>query len=93
MGCPAAKAAYTAGLKIRKTLAESDAGNRDKQRALSVSYKKFAILAEKEGDGEAARDYYRRCLGMFEEITASAEHVSSEDAEELETLREKAGLE
>ncbi len=67
---PAARASYTAGLKIRETLAARDPENTQWQRDLSISHEKLGNIATAQGDLPAARASYTAQLKIAETLAA-----------------------
>jgi tetratricopeptide (TPR) repeat protein len=84
--------AYRDSLGIRKSLAASDPGNTQWQRDLWVSYAKLADLAERQKHISEAQDYWKNAFEILSGIDKRGLHLSPEDREFLDTLRQKAGL-
>ncbi|MBS0160268.1 MAG: hypothetical protein JSS26_16955, partial [Nitrospira sp.] len=67
-------------------------GNTQWQRDLWVSYWKLADLAEQQKHISEARDYWKNAFEILSGIDKRGLHLSPEDREFLDTLRQKAGL-
>ncbi|MBX3336208.1 MAG: DUF4062 domain-containing protein [Nitrospira sp.] len=84
--------AYRDSLTIAKSHAASDPGNTDWQRDLWVSYWKLADLAERQKHISEARGYWKQAFDVLSEIDKRGLHLSPEDRQHLDRLRQKAGL-
>jgi hypothetical protein len=92
--CPSlddATQAYRDSLAIAKKLAAGDPSNTQWQRDLSVSYWKFADLAEKQNNSRETRTYWKQAFDVLSGIDKRGLHLSPEDRQFLETLRGKVG--
>ena len=83
--------AYRDGLGIRKKLAAGDPSNTEWKRDLSVSYWRMADLAEQQNNPREARTYWKQAFDVLSGIDKRGLHLSPEDRQFLETLREKVG--
>ena len=81
--------AYRDSLTIRKTLATSDPGNTDWQRDLWVSYWRLADLAERRMKAGEAQAYWKQAFDILSAIDKRGLHLSPEDRQYLEALRDK----
>jgi len=80
---------YEAGLAIAKRLAACDLTNTVWQRDLSEFYRELADLAEKQNRPADARKHQEQAVDVLTGIEQRGLHLSSEDRQFLETLREK----
>jgi predicted negative regulator of RcsB-dependent stress response len=67
----AARAAYASGLSIMQRLAQSDPGNAQWQRDLSVSHNNIGDVARAQGDLVAARAAYASGLSIMQRLAQS----------------------
>ena len=81
---------YGDSLAIAKKLVASDLSNTLWQRHLYVSHSKMAGLAERQKKPDQARGHWQQAFDVLSAIEKRGLHVSPEDREYLEILREKA---
>ncbi|MBS0180185.1 MAG: hypothetical protein JSR20_15630, partial [Nitrospira sp.] len=79
-------------LTIRTQLAASDASNHQWQLDLSECYRKSGDVAERRKKSSEAHIYWKQAFDVLSEIDKRGLHLSPEDRQYLETLRQKAGL-
>ena len=82
--------AYGDGLTVRKKLAAGDSSNTQWQRDLYVSYWRLADLAERRNQAVEARGYWKQAFDVLSAIEKRGLHLSPNDRQALEQLRQKA---
>ena len=83
--------AYGDGLAIAKQLAADDPTNTQWQRDLSISYNKLGDVAERQSKTAESVAYWKLALTVLSGIQARGLHLSPQDRQWLQRLREKVG--
>jgi tetratricopeptide (TPR) repeat protein len=83
--------AYNDALAIAKELADSYPRKARWQRVLSELYRSLADLAERQNKDSEAQDYWKQALDVLSDIENRGLHLSSEDRQWFERLRQKTG--
>ena len=84
-----AQEAYEEGLEVAKRLAESDPNISQWQRDLWVSYWRLADVAERDNRSKEAQQYWGRAYRVLSMIKSQGLHISPEDEQYLESLRQR----